>query len=306
MGRGDKLVSQVHTMITDDYSPPRRQSQHDTRRDTQCVERKSPHKVRPYWYRLMQAGIVAVLVFIGVVCVGLLDSGGIKARFLASVANTYSDSTRAHSLLKKHYTTADQSAKTVAACEGLVKLKPTDPGAQVLLGDAYADVGRVQEAISCFCEAISLDPNCFDAHLGLGGAYFDRGRYSDAVDSYERALRIRPASADAHLALGIALSNSGRYDEAMQAFKRAKELDPHVSEAQVLTGRAYLRAGMCAQAIECLKGAVEIDEGHAQAYYNLGRAYLQVGDKELALEQQRILEGLNPHLAGQLYSLIQQ
>jgi tetratricopeptide (TPR) repeat protein len=63
---------------------------------------------------------------------------------------------------------------------------------------------------------------------------------------------------------------------------------------------------MCAQAIECLKGAVQIDDGHAQAYYNLGKAYLQVGDKDLALEQHRILQGLNPVMAGQLYSLIQQ
>ena len=102
-------------------------------------------------------------------------------RLLVGVANAYPDSARAYTLLKKQYSTPEQSAKTVTACESLVKLKPTDPAAQVLLGGAYADVGRVQEAIACFQEAIALDPNCFDAHLGLGRAHFDRGRYGEAV-----------------------------------------------------------------------------------------------------------------------------
>ena len=91
----------------------------------------------------------------------------------------------------------------------------------------------------------------------------------------------------------------------MQAFRRAKELDPQITETQVLTGRAYLQAGLYSQAIECLKDAVRTDQQHAQAYYNLGRAYLRVGDRGLAMEQQEILQSLNPHLANQLLMLIQ-
>ena len=255
---------------------------------------------------MSRIGILVLLVFIGVVCIGLLDSNRIKTRFLVGVANTYPDSTRAYSFLKRHYSTPAQSANTVAACEGLVKLKPEDSGAHVLLGNAYIDAGRLQEATASFREAISLDPNCFDAHLGMGRAHFERGAYSEAIDSYQRALRIRPGSADAQLSLGIALSSSGRYDEAMQAFKRAKELDPQVTETQVLTGRAYCGPGCTRRPSSASKTPCRSMRRHAQAYYNLGRAYLRVGDRDLALEQQRILQEINPRLADQLLSQIQQ
>lgn len=302
LGSQDKLRSQVRAMVPDEYSLPRQRLYNDA----ECVENTGRCQAGKYGPRMMQAGILAILVFIGVICAGLLDSSGLKARLLVGVANTYSDNARVYTFLKKHYSTPGQSARTVAACESLVKLKPTDPVVQALLGGAYVDVGRIQDAIVCFREAISLDPNCFDAHLGLGRAHLERGHYGEAVDSCERALQIQPRSADALLSLGIALSSSGRYDEAMQAFKRAKELDPHIVEPQVLTGRAYLRAGMCEQAIECFKGAVQADAKHAQAYYNLGRAYLQVGDKDLALEQCRTLQQLNPYLADRLHSLVEQ
>jgi tetratricopeptide (TPR) repeat protein len=73
-----------------------------------------------------------------------------------------------------------------------------------------------------------------------------------------------------------------------------------------MTGKAYLQAGMYAQAIESFKDAVQTDQEHAQAYFNLGRAYLRVGDKALALEQQRVLQNLDPRLAGQLLNMINQ
>ena len=90
----------------------------------------------------------------------------------------------------------------------------------------------------------------------------------------------------------------------MQAFQKAKELDATVVQTRVMTGNACLEAGMCAEAIECFKEAALVDQEHAQAYFNLGRAYLRVGDKGFALEQQRILRGLDSRMADQLGELI--
>ena len=288
-------------MVRDEHSLSQRRS----RRNDEHGGRADHHIAGRYEPWVLRVGILTVLVFVGIICVGLLGSNRIRTHVLVGVANTYPDSARAYSFLKKHYSTPAQAANTVAACENLVKLKPEDSGAHVLLGNAYADVGRLQEATASYREAISRDPNCFDAHLGLGRAIPSEG----AITRPSTRTRERCESAPARrmrISLGIALSGSKRYDEAMQAFKRAKELDPQVTETQVLTGRAYLQAGMCAQAIECFKDVVQIDQEHAQAYYNLGRAYLRVGDKGLALEQHRILENLNPRLAEQLMSLIQQ
>jgi len=255
---------------------------------------------------LLRLFLLVLLVVAGLVCVRIIEASGLKTRVLADIAGVQGQNDSPYSLLKERRGDSAKSRNSVAVCQKLVKLKPTDADAHVKLGDAYTEMERMPEAMASYQEALALDPNSFDAHLGLGKAHFNQGSYAEAIALYRKALQIRPRSADAHLSLGLALSNAGKCDEAMQAFQKAKELDPAIVETQVITGQAYLQAGMYAQAIETFKDAVQTDQGHAQAYFNLGRAYLRVGDKGLALEQQRALRNLDPRLASQLLNMINQ
>jgi len=286
-------------MIWDNYLPPQPSQDHQVRGPSTT----SP-MARGYQPKLLLIGALIVVAGAGSALLCLFDPSSLKARVLMGIAGTRSDEDGGYSFLKKHSVTSDNVGATVAICENLVRLKPTDARARVLLGDAYAGIGRTYDAVASYQEALGLDANCFEAHLGMGKAQAELGHYPEAIESYQRALRIRPDSADAHLSLGLALSNAGKYEEAMRAFQRAKELDPGIAETQVLTGKAYLQAGMYTQAIECLENAVQTDQEHAQAYFNLGRAYLRVGDRDLAIRQQHILQNLDPQLADQLLQLI--
>ncbi len=289
-------------MIREQYTPAPRVAQKSSQNQR---ERRQPAVARPQQRRVLGLAVVVILlVALGVLATGIIDSSGIRARVLAGVASVCSGNEGAYSLLKEHQGTSAKSRGSVTVCQELVKLKPNDAATRVLLGNAYADIGRTQEAMATYQEALAMDPNCFEAHLGIGRVYFEQGTYPEAIASYRLALKIRPQSADAQLALGLALSNAGQYEEAIQAFQKAKELDPLIVDDQVVTGKAYLDAGMCAQAIECFKGAVQTDQRHAQAYFNLGCAYLRVGDRGLALEQQQVLQTLDPQLATQLLHMI--
>ncbi len=289
-------------MIREEFSVPQPAGQKE-RRGSWHKGRSLVGQYRAWVLRFL---LLAVLVVTGVVCVQVIDATGLKAKVLADIAGVGSDEGSTYSLLKERRGATVASRSSVAVCQKLVKVKPTDASAHVMLANAYAEMERTDEAMASYHEALALDANSFDAHLGMGKAYFDQGSYAEAIVSYRQALKIRPRSADAHLSLGLALSNAGKYDEAMQAFQKAKELDPTVVETQVMTGQAYLHAGMYAQAIESFKDAVHTDQEHAQAYFNLGRAYLSVGDKGLALEQQHALENLDPRLASQLLNMINQ
>lgn len=302
MAGAQKAALRGSPMIREEFSEPQPAAQ----REQSSSGQKGRYLVGRCRVWLMRLLLLVVLVVAGLVFVRMIDASGLKTKVLADIAGVHSDESSTYSLLKERRGDSVASRNSVAVCQKLVKLRPADPGAHVKLGDAYAEMELTKEAMASYQEALALDPNSFDAHLGMGKAYFDQGSYDEAIVAYRKALKIRPRSADAHLSLGLALSNAGKYDEAMQAFQRAKELDPAVVETQVMTGKAYLEAGLYAQAIESLKDAVEVDQGHAQAYFNLGRAYLRVGDKELALEQQRVLQNLNPRLANQLLNMINQ
>jgi tetratricopeptide (TPR) repeat protein len=100
------------------------------------------------------------------------------------------------------------------------------------LGNALADQGRFEEAISHYREAIRLKGDYAEPHYNLGNALASEGRHDEAISHYRDALRLKPSYVEAHNNLGMALVHTGRFDEAIQQFRRALELDPHYADAE--------------------------------------------------------------------------
>jgi Tfp pilus assembly protein PilF len=57
-------------------------------------------------------------------------------------------------------------------------------------------------------KALSLKPDYTEAHFNLGNAFKELGQLEDAVKSYEKALSLKPDHANAHNNLGNAFFGS--------------------------------------------------------------------------------------------------
>jgi len=77
------------------------------------------------------------------------------------------------------------------------------------LGVSLAGVGRSEEAIAQYRQALALKPNYPEAHDNLGNALASAGRPDEAIGQYRQALEEDPASADAHNNLGAVLMDKG-------------------------------------------------------------------------------------------------
>ena len=92
-------------------------------------------------------------------------------------------------------------------------------------------LGRLDDAVKCYRQAIALQPGIAVAHYNLGIALNELGRPDEAVASYESALAIRPEFAEAHHNLANALSELGKRDEAIAHYSRAVAIRPEYAEA---------------------------------------------------------------------------
>jgi len=62
--------------------------------------------------------------------------------------------------------------------------------------------------------------------------------------------------------------------------------------------------GRCKDAIEVFKQAIRIDPDNVGAHFGLGLTYLRIGDRNLALNEYKILKELDIDKANELFDLI--
>src|SRR6266481_6814729 len=166
--------------------------------------------------------------------------------------------------------------------------------------DKMAADRKWPEAIDAYKLAIRLDPNYAPAYGGLGDAYLNSGNSEQALVAYKEQVRLAPNDAQAQYDLGYFYNFMGRYGEAFAPLVKATSLDPNFAEAYYGIGYAYLRGADFEKSIPFYKSATRIKPDYGEGYYALGQAYARLGKSDLANEQLKKLNTIDPKLARKL------
>ena len=87
-------------------------------------------------------------------------------------------------------------------------------------------MGKFDEAVACYEQALTLEPALAEAHNNLGVVLASLNRTDEAIAHYERALVLRPDYPDAHNNLAQELGTQGKINLAMAHYERALALNP--------------------------------------------------------------------------------
>ncbi|WP_158534973.1 tetratricopeptide repeat protein [Acaryochloris thomasi] len=189
-------------------------------------------------------------------------------------------------------------------------------------GGVLRRLGKEQDAIASFTQAIALSPNYAAAYRSRGLVHSTLGQYQKAIEDYTQAIALNSNDALAHAARGLAYANLDKATQARRDYDRAVKLYPQASResdyALVYYNRALLRAaenpkgalrdysraiqvsaedadffidrgdvldrlGKHQQAIEDYTQAIKLDANQSRAYNNRGVAREQQEDLEGAL-----------------------
>lgn len=212
---------------------------------------------------------------------------------------------------------------------------PDDTVAWYGLGSCYDGLDKPEEAIAAYQQAIRIDPGNAAGYYNLGRYYQKRGRYEEAIDSYKKAtqkdpdhapsffdtgilygkleelengerafkevLRINPDHGPSYYYIGLTYSRMGRFEEAVEFFRKALKIDPESAITFYNLGIVYGRLNDRKNEVDAFKQAIRIEPDFAPAHYNMGLIYLKNNDKAAALEEHKILKGLNLEIAERLF-----
>ncbi len=197
----------------------------------------------------------------------------------------------------------EREGSLVSPSMARIILNPDDAKAHNNLGTVLGQLGKLEEAIGQYEQAVRMKPDYADAHFNLGLMLSDQGRVPEAIGHYEQALRVKPDYADAHYSLGNALQLVGRLQDAIAHFEQALEIKPDYAEAHFNLALAFRQVGKLDEAIHHYERAVQIKPDYAEAHNNLGNALLQAGKMEDAIGQFEQALRIMPDYAVAHYNL---
>jgi len=188
-------------------------------------------------------------------------------------------------------------AKAVQLLDKLLATNPDDAIAWLKRGSAVSQLGRQDEAVSCFDKAIDTvsrtqrvwkfrggsakgitgavpaDVVEVKAWNGKGLAFRALGRIREALACYDRALKIDPQKADVWCNKGNACFAESRHEEALQCFDKAVAIDPKDMKSWCNRGVALKALGRLGEAVESYDKALALDPHDVKTWFNKANAF---------------------------------
>src|SRR5215213_1362127 len=126
-------------------------------------------------------------------------------------------------------------------------LAPSAPQPHYLLGLLAKTQNRPEEAIASFQKVLRIDAKDVGANVNLGQLYAQQRKYAEAIAVLRTGLAAEPYNATALYNLGTALMRAGQRDEGQKVIAQFQELRQRGTGTTL--GSNYLEQGRYAEAI---------------------------------------------------------
>jgi protein O-mannosyl-transferase len=143
-----------------------------------------------------------------------------------------------------------------------------------ILAEYYSSKGKLEEAADQYERANAIQPQP-DMLNNLGNAYFLMGRVEDAMRVYAEAVQRDPNQPVALTNLGIMLAEKKRFKEAEGFYSRAVSVAPDYEAAYTAWAETLLRQGLFHGAWNKIETALLKNPENPVAFYFLGILHLQ-------------------------------
>jgi lipoprotein NlpI len=117
------------------------------------------------------------------------------------------------------------SAERAVACRRFLAAGVSDAteryNADLALGDALFDIGKLDEALTAYRAAIDVDPQYYSAYDAAGAVLLSQEKDAEAETAFDKAVSLQPDTALSLYQRGTARANLGRFEAARDDLKRA-------------------------------------------------------------------------------------
>jgi len=181
-------------------------------------------------------------------------------------------------------TSLGKNEEAIDSYKQAIRLAPDQIFAWNNLGNLCLQIGRNHEAMIAFQKTIEHNPFDPIAWNGMGNVYA-RSQYSDdAIAAYHKSIELAPSLSHPWNGLGEVYSDSGRPNEAVAAFQKAIALNDRFIQPWLGLAKLYDGQGRYREASKAYQQALMIDPKNSVIWNNLGCIHIKAKRFEDAIE----------------------
>jgi len=163
-----------------------------------------------------------------------------------------------------------RTEEAIQAYQNAIKLAPEQISPWNNLGNLYQKLERHAEALAAFQKAIEQNDSDTVGWNGLGNSYHELGRNDDAIYAFLKAVEFSPNYLPSWSGLGNVYLVEGQLDEALAAHLKVIEIDRHTVDSWLALGDIYQLQGKNENANMAYRNVMEMDPKNTQAWSKLG------------------------------------
>ena len=179
----------------------------------------------------------------------------------------------AHNNLGLALASRGEREEAILQYRGALAVQPDYAEVHFNLANSLRETGDFETCIAHYRQAMRIQPSmALESLRNIGVALSAMGRHDQAIEHFEEALSIDPGYEEAHNDWGLALAAKGMLREAMEHYAKALAANPRFTAAHNNMGIAWARIGDHDRAISCFSRALAIDPNYRPAQQNLATA----------------------------------
>jgi Flp pilus assembly protein TadD len=144
------------------------------------------------------------------------------------------------------------AAREFRAVQEYLSHRP-EPMAQ--LGDFELTMGKVDEALAHYRNALAMEPSSAAVRINLADIHRSIGNEAEAELVLREGLELQPANAALHHSFGLLLARTGRLQEGLVVLREAVRVDPENRRFVYVLGVALNSTGQADEAVTVLQSA---------------------------------------------------
>ncbi|MFN8414365.1 MAG: tetratricopeptide repeat protein, partial [Anaerolineales bacterium] len=157
--------------------------------------------------------------------------------------------------------------EVIAHCHHILKTFPKHLETYRLLGKAYLEAHRYNEAVDIFSRVLMSVPNDFVSHVGMSIINDEQNKLDNAIWHMERAFEAQP-------------SNAAIQGELQRLYARRDGLEPpKIRMTRGALAHMYVQGELYPQAIAEIRAVLSEDAQRADMQVLLAKAYFKAGQK---------------------------